>query len=584
VTDYAAANDIENQGISDSFPGLDAGQTLRSPQTASSPKHAARHGGGRHHVHSNTYKPMTRNCLMMLAAGTVLVAGCSDQVTDAAPTDVTPAAASVTPVTFPGNPRCADLIPGSFEFKPQPEPPPGGSYTSPDGLLSLTIGSDGTYFDWTADLVLVGVFVKGGAGGNLYLYDAGAKSDRGLHSPINPSNGQPYAISHLSFCYTSDAIILRNLKVEKDATTRRTWSWTIDKSADATELSVAEGQLLQVNYDVAVSASAEDVVSGVITIRNTNDGLNGGNAVNEDIRINTVADVVTATLAATVECAESLPHVLAATEALQCRYRYPRGASAPPAGNNVAHVNATRVASASSGLTDDFANEPPVPWSFDPPAVEIDECVDVNDSAVGALGTVCASNAPKTFTYSLRFGNGPGADVQLVCGDNTLTNTASLQTSDYGVTRQDDWTVRASQACAPPAQQGCTLTQGYWQTHADVGNAKKYNRTWELVGGPGAPFFSSGKSYLQTLNTPTGGNVYYTLAHQYIATKLNRLSGASTPSAVLDAFEAATDLFEATTPAQAVALKGTARNEWVTLATVLDRYNNGIVGPGHCTE
>jgi hypothetical protein len=337
-----------------------------------------------------------------------------------------------------------------------------------------------------------------------------------------------------------------------------------------------------------VSASAEDVLTGVITIRNTNDGADDhGNPVNEDIRINTVADLVTATLAAAVECDESLPHVLAASQALRCRYTYAPGTSDPHAGNNIARVNASRVITAASALTDDFANKSPVPWSFDPPAVEIDECVDVSDTAVGVLGSVCASGAPKSFTYSLRFGKVPDADVQLVCGANTHTNTASLRTSDSGVTRQDDWTVRASQACpspAPPTQQGCTLTQGYWKTHADAGNAKQYNRTWERVGGPGAPFFSSGKSYLQALNTSAGGNVYYVLAHQYIATKLNRLSGASAPLAVVDAFEDATDLFETTTPAQAAALKGATRNAWVSLATLLDRYNNGIIGPGHCTE
>jgi hypothetical protein len=527
---------------------------------------------------------MTRSSVLtMLGACTMLATACSDQVTDAAYSDLRPEAASVTPVPVDGNPRCADLVPGSFEFKPQPEPPPSGTYTSPDGLLSVTISSDGTVFDWTADLMLVGVFVKGSSAGNFYPYDSGSKGDSGLHSPINPNNERPYEISHISFCYTSDAIILGNLKVDKDATTRRTWSWIIDKSADATELSLAEGQLFEVNYDIEVSARAEDVVSGVITISNTNDGVDDhGNAVNEDIRINTVADLVTATLAATVECDEALPHVLVATGKLQCRYRYTPRESDARAGNNVATVNATRVIAASSAFTDEFENEPPVPWSFDPPAAEVDECADVSDTAAGALGRVCASAAPKTFTYSLQFGKHAGANVQLACGDNTHTNTASLRTSDNGVTRQDDWTLHATQACASPAEQGCTLTQGYWKAHADVRNAKKYNPAWELVGGPSAPFFSSGKSYLQVLNTSAGRNVYYILAHQYIATELNRLSGAAAPQAVLDAFDDATDLFEATTPAQAAALKGTARNAWVDLATVLDNYNNGILGPGHC--
>lgn len=83
---------------------------------------------------------------------------------------------------------------------------------------------------------------------------------------------------------------------------------------------------------------------------------------------------------------------------------------------------------------------------------------------------------------------------------------------------------------------------------------------------------------------PSGGNPYYVLAHAYIAAELNFLNGAGTTPEVIAAFDAATDLFEEYTPAQAAKLKGPAKTAWIELAEFLDDYNNGLIGPGHCTE
>jgi hypothetical protein len=41
---------------------------------------------------------------------------------------------------------------------------------------------------------------------------------------------------------------------------------------------------------------------------------------------------------------------------------------------------------------------------------------------------------------------------------------------------------------------GCTLTQGYWKTHAA---GKKFDAGWNLVGGPDATFFASGATWIQ---------------------------------------------------------------------------------------
>jgi len=133
---------------------------------------------------------------------------------------------------------------------------------------------------------------------------------------------------------------------------------------------------------------------------------------------------------------------------------------------------------------------------------------------------------------------------------------------------------------------GCTLTQGYWKTHSAYGPASKADSTWALVGGPDAPFFFSGATWYQVFRTPTGGNVYYQLAHQYMAARLNMLNDASTPSTVDAALTAATSYFAnpANTPATAAALSKAARQALLRYASTLDSYNTGAIGPGHCDE
>lgn len=125
---------------------------------------------------------------------------------------------------------------------------------------------------------------------------------------------------------------------------------------------------------------------------------------------------------------------------------------------------------------------------------------------------------------------------------------------------------------------GCTLTQGYWKTHA---SGKKFDDGWNLVGGPGALFFSSNMSWLQIFNTPPkGGNAYLQLAHQYMAAKLNALNGASTTPEVDAALTWAEGFFAGKTPS--TSLTKSEIQDARTRAGTLASYNEGAIGPGHC--
>jgi hypothetical protein len=369
-----------------------------------------------------------------------------------------------------------------------------------------------------------------------------------------------------------------DLTVAKGASTSltRTWTWDIDKSADQTDLVLAEGQLFNVNYEVEVSATSADTahhVEGDIIVTNPNPTL--------DAELTQFVDEVSDSIGASVDCPGL---TVPAGGSLTCSYStdLPDGADRTNTATATLqnHSYAPDGTATATGTTD-YSGSAPVTFA-DATVTEIDECIDVTDTNVGTLGTVCASDAPKTFSYTLTFGpDGPYTDVVVECGDNTHDNTAAFTTNDTGTTGDDTWTVDVTVAC----DFGCTLTPGYWKTHSVKGPAP-YDDAWANLGPQqeNTTFFLSGKTYYQALWTAPQGNAYWILAHAYIAAQLNILNGASVPAAVQTAFDQATALLASRTPPQVASLKGAQRQQWITLAGILDGYNNGLTGPGHCSE
>lgn len=106
-------------------------------------------------------------------------------------------ASHVNPTEVSGNPTCGDF--GNWQ-ELRIQGVGNGSFS--DGTLSVTIsGFTGTSFNWSSNIGVDAVFVKGGPGGNLYRYAPEATSDSNLTPPINDNNNQPYGVSHISFCY-----------------------------------------------------------------------------------------------------------------------------------------------------------------------------------------------------------------------------------------------------------------------------------------------------------------------------------------------------------------------------------------------
>ena len=116
---------------------------------------------------------------------------------------------------------------------------------------------------------------------------------------------------------------------------------------------------------------------------------------------------------------------------------------------------------------------------------------------------------------------------------------------------------------------GCTFTQGYYK-----------NKGSGLL--PAGNFFLSGQTWLDVLETaPKGGNAYYILAHQYIAAWMNAKS-ASVPAAVATAIAGGTTYFGKATPNDWSANGAYTKDQLTGWSDLLDSYNSGTVGPGHC--
>jgi hypothetical protein len=186
------------------------------------------------------------------------------------------------------------------------------------------------------------------------------------------------------------------------------------------------------------------------------------------------------------------------------------------------------------------------------------------------------------------------------CDDDilfTFVNTAWLQSQgpDPVALASDDAMVYASVPCPPL---GCTLTQGYWKTHnwtfkdGRKGNGPPADETWSLLDADlnqalqaeGEPFWAAGTWY-DVFWTAPKGNVFYVLAKQYMAARLNVLNGAS-PDLIEDALFDAESFFDTHTVWDAANLRGQERQSFVFMAEHLDAYNNGLLegGPPHCDE
>jgi len=117
---------------------------------------------------------------------------------------------------------------------------------------------------------------------------------------------------------------------------------------------------------------------------------------------------------------------------------------------------------------------------------------------------------------------------------------------------------------------GCTFGSGYWKTHPDA---------WPGRFDPNAVFFTSGKSWIDVLNTPPRGEAYYILGHQFIAAGLNleRLDSDLRPREIGEPWAIAGSGYFTEG-----AHSSFTRTELTDLATLFQNFNEGKRGVPPC--
>ena len=181
-------------------------------------------------------------------------------------------------------------------------------------------------------------------------------------------------------------------------------------------------------------------------------------------------------------------------------------------------------------------------------------------TVLASLGTACAGNPCLDDGWARGECQADGIGVHGETGDD---DSDDGETSDGDGTGDGDGDVPGC-ADLPDDGDDCTLTQGYWKNHDDWPIAQD-TQLCEM-------------SYIDILHTPPAGEAWFILAHQAIAADLNVASGASMPEAVARALDDAFELLGDCGCAQGSA----AEAEAVGLSELLDDYNNGRIGPGHC--
>ena len=418
--------------------------------------------------------------------------------------------------------------------------------------------SDGIVWDWTSTALIRAVLVRadlpgtalGDATNQIWLY-AGPDGGGSYGSVVytEDSSNQRYPAKYIDFCFDAPPPRLQIVKTAVPEYTA-SFEWTIAKSAGVDSLVLASGQAEPVAYHVALTKSAASdsgwMAHGEVTVTNP-----GATAVT----ITSITD--TMDVPATLDCPVTFPSSLAAGATLVCSWTV----TLPDAGQRLNTVTVVADPASVGGTATTL-----IDFTGVPPTNTVDACVDVVDDRLGALGTACES---MTFDYAL--------DVSFEeCGDHSFDNTASFVAATTGTAGSATHTLPVTVAC----DEGCTLTPGYWKTHSIYGPAP-YDATWALVGEDTA-FFMSGQTWYSQFWVAPAGNAYWNLSHQYAAAALNVLNG-SAAGAVQSTMDAALVLLQTYTPAN-VKASSALRGQFVAAGSVLDAYNNGVVGPGHCDE
>ncbi len=112
-------------------------------------------------------------------------------------------ASSVAPIRIDGTPapHCQEL---GYDYEIKRDDPTPGETSVLDtgsGLISIETNASDDAFNWSSEIGIDAVIVKGGPTVNIYHYDDETTSDANLNAPFNDNSGTNYGLSFVAFCF-----------------------------------------------------------------------------------------------------------------------------------------------------------------------------------------------------------------------------------------------------------------------------------------------------------------------------------------------------------------------------------------------
>jgi len=157
----------------------------------------------------------------------------------------------------------------------------------------------------------------------------------------------------------------------------------------------------------------------------------------------------------------------------------------------------------------------------------------------------------------------PNTQTDVLGALSTVTDGIGVPVNAF----HGDLFVYHNQAAVPAH---CTYTMGWYKNHTS---------SWPSGTLTPNTVFDGGQTIIDLLNTPPKGSQYIILAHQYLTALLNIQGGSSVPPAVQTALNTAQAYFNGGGNGT-----GDPNVDITGVSTILDNYNNGLTGPGHCDD
>lgn len=402
------------------------------------------------------------------------------------------------------------------------------------------------------------------------------------------ASGADSRVTSVVVSSTSDCpTLVWALNVSKTASTSfiRDWSWTVTKSVAGTNpdpLVIPRSASGTVSFSIVTGNSFTDhdwKVSGTISV---------SNPAPISVTVNSLVDA-----GASVDCGQtSFPTVLAGGGSFNCTYSANKNNA--DAGTNTATAT---IANNNSGTTS-FSGS--ADFSFGDPSVENHKCVTLSDALTCPTGfscsgsalpsdPICAPSAP-SFSYDVTVTNVSATCDTVYSVDNAVRLVEGISTLASGSA--------SASFSTGPCGPNCTLTIGYWKTHAGfTGNNPDRVTQFlpKLLGSSGGTktvtvstatmvFQIESMIYATSTNGPADpSNGVTKLYAQLLGAKLNIARGAS-PTAISSTISSADSFLANKNQSDWLGLTKTQRNNVLTWMSTLDAYNNGLLtgGPPHC--